>query len=135
MKKDWSSFFNSEKRKQEEERAETARALIENGEDVNAKTKKGWTALMMAAQYGYTPTVKVLLDNGADIEDRTANTIEITALMIAAMRGHIDTVKVLIDNGADVNAKGNQGYTALGLAASQGHTEIVEMLKAAGATE
>jgi rhomboid protease GluP len=50
-------------------------------------------------------------------------------LLKAAKRGETEKVKALIDAGADVNAKDEDGYSALMMAASEGHTEIVEILK------
>ncbi len=55
--------------------------------------------------------------------------------MIAAYRGHTETVKGLIEADADVNAKDNNGMTALMPAAQAGHTAIVEILKRAGARQ
>ncbi len=40
----------------------------------------------------------------------------------------------LIERGADVNAKRDDGATALQLAAHQGHAEVVAILRAHGAT-
>ena len=42
-------------------------ALLRGGAQVNAKSTKGQTALIMAAGYGYTEIVQMLLDNGADV--------------------------------------------------------------------
>jgi ankyrin repeat protein len=44
----------------------TARALLDGGADVNARGRSGETPLMMAAGYGYTPLVELLLEHGAD---------------------------------------------------------------------
>lgn len=41
-------------------------ALLNDGADVNARHRNGETALMMAAGYGYTDIVSILLDHGAD---------------------------------------------------------------------
>jgi hypothetical protein len=41
-------------------------ALLESGAEVNSRGRSGETALMMAAGYGFTPIVEMLLDRGAD---------------------------------------------------------------------
>jgi uncharacterized protein len=53
----------------------------------------------------------------------------------AAERGDLSGVKTLLDKGADVNAKDQDGWTALKRAQKRGSTEIVELLKAHGAKE
>ncbi len=46
--------------------ADAARALLDGGARVDDRGRSGETALMMAAGYGYTPIVELLLDRGAD---------------------------------------------------------------------
>ena len=41
---------------------------------------------------------------------------------IQSYKGHADIVKTLVASGADVNAKGENGDTALEFAARNGHT-------------
>ncbi len=55
--------------------------------------------------------------------------------MDAAFHGHTAIVEALLAAGAKVNAKNNDGKTALSIAAEKGHTDIVELLKKAGAKE
>jgi ankyrin repeat protein len=55
-----------------------------------------------------------------------------TALIYAANHGY-EMVEALLTKGADVNAKANNGSTALMAAAQTGHIEIVEALLARGA--
>ncbi len=47
-------------------RIESVRALLDAGADINARGAQMGTALMMAAGYGYTGIVNLLLDRGAD---------------------------------------------------------------------
>ena len=54
-------------------------------------------------------------------------------LIEAAARGDTDTVETLLDAGVDVNAKDNEGWTALMWAAQSGHTATVHVLLDAGA--
>jgi len=91
----------------------------------------GHTPLMRAALDGNTETVKELIDQGADINERDENGR--TALMFAVMNTHYETMKVLLEYGADVNAKSNKGGTALMGAASAGDLRMVQSLLDKGA--
>jgi uncharacterized caspase-like protein len=97
------------------------------------------SSLFDAAQYGYTETVKTLLDKGANVNVKDGDGR--TALMIAVRYGHTEIVKVLLDRRADVNAKDNDGWTALIWAIGPvvwygqggGHIETIKMLLDRGA--
>ncbi|MBR4126604.1 MAG: ankyrin repeat domain-containing protein [Alphaproteobacteria bacterium] len=95
-----------------------------DGFHVNGKNVFGKTALMYAAQHGFTDSVKILLDAGADINAQTdegtkydgycwAETCIVngkrTALMYAVAEGHLDLAKYLIKRGADISVKDSQG--------------------------
>ena len=56
-----------------------------------------------------------------------------TRLMLVAEIGHTESVKHMLALDDDVNAKNNDGDTALTWAKKRGHEEIVHMLKEAGA--
>jgi ankyrin repeat protein len=68
-------------------------------------------ALILAAKMGLYNTLKVLLDNGADINIR--GNIENTALMSAAFCNHHNIVLLLIQRGADINAVDDGGINAI----------------------
>src|SRR4030065_364006 len=67
------------------------------------------SSLMDAAVQGKTDTVALLLNQGADIEEKTS--AQQTPLMMAALAGKAPTVKVLIDNGAALEARDKFGRT------------------------
>ena len=59
---------------------------------------------------------------------------DVNARLIEAVRkGDTATVQALLDQGADINAKSEEGWTALIWAAQQGHTDTVQTLLAHGA--
>lgn len=87
--------------------------------------------LIRAARNGNLKKVKLLIQNGADINAK--DNIGRTALIYAARVGHLKVAKLLIDKGVDVNAKDNYGWTALMHAAINGHPEVVKLLIDKGA--
>ena len=58
----------------------------------------------------------------------TSNTSDAENLIKAAKANDKETVKLLIEAGADINAKNNDGYTALMLASWNGHKDVVKLL-------
>jgi len=122
---------------------------LDKGADLEAKNNEGQTALIVAAKYFWTGTVKLLLEKGANIEakDQAGG----TALIAAACNdkavsenekiNKTNTVKLLVDKGADVDYTGNMnsagyadpkgGYrllTALECAEKYGPAEAVDLL-------
>jgi len=92
---------------------------------------QGHTPLMRAALDGNTESVKELINQGVDINQRDDNGR--TALMFAVVNRHYETMKVLLEHGADVNATSNKGGTALMGAASAGELRMVQALLDKGA--
>ncbi len=81
---------------------------------------------------GYTEVAEVLLDAGADQGVRDA--YGWTPLMRAVDRRRIDFVRLLLDNpGADLDARQEDGASALHIAAGGGDLEIVRLLVSRGA--
>lgn len=108
------------------------KALIDASADVNAKDKKGRTALMEAAFSGHADIVTLLLDKGADIQasDRFGD----TALTLAADSHKTEVVKLLLNKGANTEAMDSLfGHTALMEAAINGYADIAALLLDHGA--
>lgn len=88
--------------------------------------RPGWTALHYAASIGNDGIVKVLLEHSAYIDAESPNGT--TPIMMAARGGHIYTVKLLLDEGADATLKNASGMTAIDMASQNGHKDIAEGL-------
>lgn len=88
--------------------------------------------LHYAARSGRSGVVKVLLDQGAKVSDRTETGR--TALMLAAVWNEPAACKYLIEKGADINARDTKGQTALMQAAVVGNYQTMTYLLANGAS-
>ena len=78
--------------------ARVTRAL-ENGADVNAKTRYGATALTFAADKGRIEVVKLLIERGADVNAQDSF-YQMRALDMAMMNNHSDVALLLLDRGS-----------------------------------
>jgi ankyrin repeat protein len=86
--------------------------------------RPGWTALHYAATAGCDAIVKILLEHAAYIDAESPN--KTTPLMMAVHGAHLTTVKLLLDEGADPTVKNEQGLSALDLAKAQ---QIINILR------
>ena len=87
--------------------------------------------LHRAASTADATTVKVLLDNGADLQAKGAQNR--SPLHCGCVSGNVGVVRVLIEAGADVNCKAAAGNTALIYACGSGSLPCVRVLIGAGA--
>ena len=104
--------------------------LLDAGEDANAHTLGGTSALSVAACARHAHIVKVLLAAGAD--PNAVSPGSKTPLHYASSSGPVASVEALLEAGADVNAVDMSGYTPLMLACC-GHAACIEVLLEAGA--
>src|SRR5262249_14698292 len=72
----------------------------------------GLAPIHLAARQGYAATVRVLLDAGADVNQRTAGD-KSSPLLVATINGHFDVAKILLDRGADPTFAAENGATPL----------------------
>ena len=96
--------------------AEIVELLLDAGADLEAKNKRGWTAVMSAVDGGRKSIVRLLLSRGASANAAAVKT-GWTALMAASSSGFKDISKMLVGAGADVNAVQTQGWSPLHIAA------------------
>ncbi|KAK2812422.1 hypothetical protein FQN50_001423 [Emmonsiellopsis sp. PD_5] len=106
------------------------RLLLENGQ--SAASINGFTPILnRAARSGTLPVMKILLENGADVNSK--NFEGWTPLHVAADAGQDAAVTVLLENGADINSKDAYAQTPLRLATQNGYAAVVRTLLEMGA--
>ena len=114
-------------------RTETTRELRGIGFGITGSTEfyaGGFTPLLFAARHDDVDSARLLLEAGAQVNERAADGN--TALVLAAMSGHGQFASFMLDRGADPNAAG-AGYTALHAAVLRADPALVKALLAKGA--
>lgn len=105
---------------------------LEKGGGVNMpEDKKGSTAVMFAAERGFLPIVKLLVEKGADVT--VQNRYGYTSLHASSSGDHLEVSEFLIAKGANVNALDEGGRTPLFVAAEKNRMGHVRLLKEHGA--
>lgn len=90
--------------------------------------RPGWAALHYAAASGSLAIIRRLLEESAFIDAESPN--RTTPLMMAARAGHTEAVRLLIDEGADPTLRNELGLSAADFARAQGHDELARQLDA-----
>jgi ankyrin repeat protein len=129
----------------EEQKYETAKALIEAGANVNSVASKDQlTPLMIAAAESqpaegsmFLPTstrpidiAKALIKRGADVNAKDKDGM--TALMVATSHDNAPTIGLLLQSGANAEAKNNRGEQALDIAKLNGNQEAAQAISVLG---
>eukprot|EP00597_Dinobryon_sp_UTEXLB2267_P016431 CAMPEP_0201092792 /NCGR_PEP_ID=MMETSP0812-20130820/1335_1 /ASSEMBLY_ACC=CAM_ASM_000668 /TAXON_ID=98059 /ORGANISM="Dinobryon sp., Strain UTEXLB2267" /LENGTH=306 /DNA_ID=CAMNT_0047344563 /DNA_START=179 /DNA_END=1099 /DNA_ORIENTATION=- len=89
---------------------EVCQTLLEFGGDYSSYLS-GTSSLVLAAGRGHRDIIQLLVDFGADVEDKGSGGVP--ALVMAARKGHVACVEVLLSLGADPNSQDLQENTAL----------------------
>lgn len=105
---------------------------LANGGDINAKDRRGQTAVMIAARDGHPNLIAWLVERGAALDG--TGKYGLSPLMVAVVRGHTEVVRRLVAAGADTTLRGTgaPGFahkTALDLATERGDAAMIEILK------
>ena len=95
---------------------------------VESRTAKDESPLMMAALKGLTEVCAKLIARGADV-----NKTGWTPLHYAATTGQVTVIDLLLQNHAYIDAESPNGSTPLMMAAQYGTHEVVQLLLAEGA--
>ena len=107
--------------------------LTANRSLIGLLSTDGWTPLHLAAFFGKTEAVRLLLNKGALVNAKSTNPMQNMPLHAAAAGRHVEAAKLLIDHGAPVNARQHGGWAPLHAAAQNGDVELATALIAAGA--
>jgi ankyrin repeat protein len=106
--------------------------LLDAGGPLEAQTLKGGrTVLSLAARYGRTRCVEILVERNANVN--AVDQFGETPLHRAAHHGHLDTAQALLRRNANVNAVDQFGETPLHHAAHYGHLGIAQAVLRSGA--
>ncbi|RFU78635.1 ankyrin repeat-containing [Trichoderma arundinaceum] len=89
------------------------------------------TGLIVASYFGHYALVKLLLEQGAEIEEKDT-TYGRTPLLWATIEGHETLVSLLLEEGANVEVKDESNLSPL-FYAMEGNKNIVKLLLKAGA--
>jgi Ankyrin repeats (3 copies) len=123
----------------DENDATATRLAIAQGANVNSpgitKDRSWWIrAIHPAAQRGHTEILRVLLDNGADVNHVNVCCFSSKTPLMEAVEGNsVEAVELLIARGANVNFRGIEDWTALRIAEQEGNERIINLLDYAGA--
>ncbi|KAB5575789.1 ankyrin repeat-containing domain protein [Coniochaeta sp. 2T2.1] len=115
-------------------RMEIAKLILARGADPNERDPKGRTAMNKAAARGDTTMMELLMEYGADPENRESAT-GVSPLIDAAVYGHAPAVMFLLERGVDIETRTiDHGWTALSVAAISEHDEVLGILLEHGAS-
>lgn len=111
---------------------EKARTMINEGAEIDARSDRGETPLILAILAGNDAIAELLIEKGAAIDGR--NTGGFTPLHAAAYVDDPAMAELLIDHGADINdAQNKAGVTPLFPAIEEDHAAVADLLIARGA--
>jgi len=111
-----------------EGRGRDVRKWVEGGQKVGLYDEYGNTALHMAAEKGFRGVCKVLLDAGADVNQRNES-VGWTAVHYASYEGHADVLRMLIAHGARADIADKAGDTAEAYAREWDNEECLRVLQ------
>lgn len=96
--------------------------------NINDKNTLGFLPIHYACLYPTLEILILLLELGANIEEKTKFGYTSLLLSIMGKKENYAIVEILINNGANINYQNNNGLTALHAACQNNHANIVSLL-------
>lgn len=90
----------------------------------DGETIEGAPPLWCAAAAGHMDIVRLLINNGANVNKTTRTNS--TPLRAACFDGHSEITQFLVEQGADIELCNRHGHTCLMIACYKGHEAIVK---------
>lgn len=108
---------------------------LQSGEDANGKNAFGVSLFVSACSVAPLSTIKLLLENGANVQLRNPINGQTPLMLVIRRFGDVQTIRKILGMGADVNARDKDGWTALfdAVSAPNNSIEITNLLIEAGA--
>lgn len=100
---------------------------------VNSFSSDGMTPLGLACFFGQPDAARLLLSHGANVNTASRNAMKVAPIHAAVAGKNAEVIDLILSSGADVNARQQQGWTAIHSAAMHGDLALLEKLLARGA--
>ena len=110
------------------------RASLARGQDMNTPAPDGFTALGLAVFFRQPAVARLLIDAGADLNQRAANLQQVAPIHAAVARNDIPTLELLLTRGADPDLPQAKRVRPIHDAAASGNVAAVAMLLLFGAS-
>ncbi len=105
--------------------------LLDRYTNINLRNNKGQTALHLASQHGRLNVMRLLLEDGADVDalDSGGSTPLHQAISDVDSFHLEQAVGLLLDRGANINLRNGQGLTPLYKASLRGYPNIIHLMR------